>query len=159
MCHPIPYATLLFNRTTISNTILKVRYISFHLHVLISSSLRHACNMCKHTILQSNLSYTQFSHHFTSLYFCGPSKTFSAKNFFRCVMVACAEQRINLRFNGANVGHLHSRQMLTWGEKLESNINKGYIVKKIYQSNCTYITLYDPDKIKTKNYTCSSNLW
>lgn len=35
-------------------------------------------------------------------------------NFLRCRTVACAEQRIHLRFRPRSLLLLHSRQMLTW---------------------------------------------
>lgn len=49
----------------------------------------------------------------TSLYFSRLLNNFFAINFFRCVIVACAEHRMNFRFKCFKLPELHSRQMLT----------------------------------------------
>lgn len=46
--------------------------------------------------------------------------SFLAMNFFRCRTVACAEQRIHFLFRPRSLLLLHSRQMLTWGQRARS---------------------------------------
>lgn len=43
-----------------------------------------------------------------------PFKTFLAINFFKCVMVACAEHLMKLRFNVLRDVDIHSKQTFTW---------------------------------------------
>ena len=50
----------------------------------------------------------------TSLNFSVEFRVFFAIYFLRCVIVARAEQRINLRFKAFMEPFLHSRQTLTW---------------------------------------------
>ena len=46
-----------------------------------------------------------------------PLKTFLAMNFLRCVMVACAEHRMKLRFRVRRDVDMHSKHTLTWNFK------------------------------------------